>query len=236
MNGYIRGIPHFMWAFNGDKIRFKPSFWNWIFGERLGRLILGTWGLIPFVLGLVKPKKGNYFNHFFLLGMFLYVSILATASVRHDYYQTIAIPAISLALAQGSLYLWNAKEFGLKFSRFLLLFSLFIMFITGLLQVREFYKINHPEIMIAGQAVERIVPKDALIIAPYNGDTAFLYQTGRKGWPVVETSIDKMIKRGAEYFVAVNFADPDIKMFSERFSVIERTNEYIIIDLTTPIN
>src|SRR3989304_7329968 len=47
------GIPHFSWAFNGDKIRFRPAFWRWIFGERIGRLILGTWGLTPFLIGIM---------------------------------------------------------------------------------------------------------------------------------------------------------------------------------------
>jgi len=27
------GIPFYLWAFNGDLIRFKPSWWYWIFGE-----------------------------------------------------------------------------------------------------------------------------------------------------------------------------------------------------------
>lgn len=235
INQYPKGTPFFKWAFNGDEIRFKPSFWRWIFGERLGHLILGSWGLVVFVFGLLKPKKNNYFTHFFLLGMFFYVSIFATASVRHDYYQTFAIPAISLALAQGTLYLWRTKEFNRLISRSILTFSLFIMFLTGALQIREFYKVNHPEIIRAGEAIDRLAPEDSLVIASYNGDTAFLYQTKRRGWPVVDTSIDKLIKKGAEYFVSVNFADPDIKLFSERFPVVEKTNEYIIIDLTNPL-
>src|SRR3989344_381329 len=65
------GIPYYEWIFNGDGIMFKPSFWRWIFGERLGYMILGTWGLIPFAYGLLKKTK-NYFIHFFLLGMFIY--------------------------------------------------------------------------------------------------------------------------------------------------------------------
>lgn len=67
INHYPEGIPAFEWAFNGDRIRFRPAFWRWIFGERLGYLILGTWGLVPFVLGLIRPIKKNYFIQFCLL-------------------------------------------------------------------------------------------------------------------------------------------------------------------------
>ncbi|PIZ48758.1 hypothetical protein COY29_03125, partial [Candidatus Woesebacteria bacterium CG_4_10_14_0_2_um_filter_39_14] len=61
------GIPYFTWAFNGDLIRFRPAFWRWIFGERIGRLILGIWGLIPFIVGVVIKKK-NYFGLSLMLG------------------------------------------------------------------------------------------------------------------------------------------------------------------------
>ena len=235
VNQYPHGIPHWKWAFNGDKIRFKPSFWRWIFGERLGHLILGGWGLIPFSFGLLKPRRREYFNHFFLLGMVLYIVVFATASVRHDYYQTIAIPAVSLILAQGSLYMWETKEFKVWLTRGLLAFSLMVMFLTGGLQIREFYKINHPEIITAGQALDKIAPKDALVIAPYNGDTAFLYQTNRWGWPVIDRPLNELIDKGAKYFVSVNLNHPQTKEIMEGFEIIERTENYVIVDLRKPV-
>ena len=61
-------------------------------------------------------------------------------------------------------------------------------------QVKEFYKINRPEIIVAGEAVNRLTPSNSLVIAPYNGDTAFLYQTNRIGWPVVDRPIEQLIE------------------------------------------
>lgn len=233
INQYPQGIPHFWWAFNGDKIRFKPAFWRWIFSERLGNLLLGVWGLIPFSYALLTKLKDkfSFFNHFFLLGMFLYIVTFATASVRHDYYQTLVVPAVCLTLAQGVLGMWETDRFKSKYARILLVFSLFVMLMTTATQVKAFYQINHPEILEAGKAVDEKLPKDALIIAPYNGDTAFLYQTKRRGWPVVDTSIEKLKERGAEYFVSVNFADPDTIKLMEEYEVIEKTSQYVIIDL-----
>src|SRR3989344_1563857 len=228
------GIPGWAWMFNGDGIRLKPAFFRWIFGERLTKLILGYWGIIIFTFGLLKPKK-DLFIHTFLLGMFTYVVVFATVNVRHDYYQTITIPAISLALAQGLLYLWNSQDFPRFSARTLVIFSIFIMFATGASEIREFYKVNHPEIIEAGAAVDRLTPKDAIVIAPYNGDTAFLYQTKRKGWPVIDSSFGERIRKGADYYVTVSLNDPDTLDVIARFEVVEKTNTYLIADLHKPI-
>ena len=233
INQFPAGIPFWKWAFNGDKIRFRPAFWRWIFVERLGRLILGTWGLIPFSFGLLKTKKENYFNLMFFFGVVLYAVVFATASVRHDYYQITMIPAISLLLAQGTINLWQTKNFENWLARPLLIFSIAMMLMAGAYQAKEYYKINRPEIIRAGAALDRIAPKDAIVIAPYNGDTAFLYQTGRRGWPAIDDSIDRIIEKGASFYVSVDLNHTDTQMVEERFRVVEKTSEYIIVDLRT---
>jgi len=220
---FPEGIPFWEWAFNGDRIRFHLAFWRWIFGERLGVLILGGWGLIPFAASLVK-KNVNKFILWFLVGCLAYVSVVASANVRHDYYQILIIPAVSLALADGSLWLW-------KRSKVLVLFSVFVMFLVSWDRVKPFYQVNHYEIIEAGQEVDRITPKDALVVAPYNGDTAFLYATNRWGWPAVDNSIDNIIERGADYYVSVDQSSPDSLLFSKMFATIKKTDRYIILDL-----
>ncbi len=232
---YPEGVPFFAWAFNGDMIRFRPAFWYWIFGERLGHLILGSLGLIPFVFGILNTKTKNLFIQFFLLGMFAYVTVVATASVRHDYYQIITIPAIALALASGSVYLWSKSEFNRLGTRILLAFAVFVMLVTGFSQIKPNYAVNHPEIMEAGHAVDTLTPKDSLVVAPYNGDTAFLYQTHRWGWPAIDDSIDHIIEKGADYYVSVDLGSPDTKMIEARFKTIKKTNNYILVDLNNPL-
>jgi len=228
---YPEGIPFYKWTFNGDGIRFRPAFWFWIFGERLGKLILGIWGIFPFALGLLSFKKNKALIYYLGLGMLIYMSVVATANVRHDYYQTLIIPAIALMLARGTLVLWNLSGFNKAFVRIITTFSLIVAFAVGMFQIKEFYKVNRPEIMIAGSAVNKIVPKDSLIIAPYNGDTAFLYQTKRRGWPVVDRPINELIERGAEYFVSVDLNHPQTIEYMEDYKVIEKTADYVIIQL-----
>jgi len=234
INQYPAGIPFFEWAFNGDRIRFRPAFWRWIFAERIGRLILGIWGLFPFLLGAIVKRK-NYFTLSFMVGALVYLTVFATASIRHDYYQIFVIPPISLLLAEGSLFLWNSRVFSLRLSRTILVFSIVLMLGLGAYQIKEDYKINHPEIIAAGKVVDKITPKDALVIAPYNGDTAFLYQTNRWGWPAVDDSIDNLIGRGAGYYVSVDLGSPDTQLVTSRFETIIKTGEYLIVDLNKPL-
>ncbi|HJX46080.1 MAG TPA: hypothetical protein VJ399_02860, partial [Patescibacteria group bacterium] len=234
INQYPEGIPFFEWAFNGDNIRFRPAFWRWIFGERLGILILGIWGIFPFLVGIVSKAK-KYFVQFFFLSQVLFMSVVATASVKHDYYQIFIIPSVALALAQGVVFLINSKQINQWIVRSILVFSTILMMGLGFYQVKEYYKINHPEIIAAGDAVKRLTPKDARIIASYNGDTAFLYQMDRYGWPAVEDSFDNIIKRGADYYVSVILNDADTKYILSKYQIVEKTDSYVIADLHKPI-
>ncbi|AKM83667.1 hypothetical protein A2375_01135 [Candidatus Woesebacteria bacterium RIFOXYB1_FULL_31_120] len=223
ISNFPEGIPFFKWAFNGDRIRFHPAFFRWIFGERLGILILGTWGLVPFFGGIIAKFKNKFSLHF-ILGMFLYVTVVATANVRHDYYQIMTIPAISLMLSLGSIWLW-------KKSKIILFLSILIMMIIGWDKIKPFYQINHPELIEVGKIVDTKLPEDALIIAPYTGDTAFLYQMNRKGWPAIDASIDNIIERGADYYVSIDLGSKDTTDFEKRFVTLQKTSKYIILDL-----
>lgn len=230
---FLRGIPHWKWAFNGDEIRFKPSFWWWIFGERLGRLILGIWAAVPFVLGLVKPGRGKFpwFIHSFIGGQFLYSVVVATASVRHDYYQTLWLPAVSLVLAAGTLVLWNLAGSDRSLRRLAAVATVVAGLALSGYQIRGFYQINNPAIISAGTAADKLLPADALVIAPYSGDTAFLYQTKRSGWPYITLPLQEMIDDlGAQYYVSVNF-DAQTKDIVNKYKVLEQTNDYVIVDL-----
>ncbi len=222
------GIPFYKWAFNGDKIRFHPAFFRWLFGERIGILILGGWGLIPFGMGLIRRMKDK-FSLYFSLSMLVYLVIVATANVRHDYYQIPIIPAVSLSLALGSVWLW-------KRSKILLTLSVLVMFLIAWDRVKPFYQINHPELMEVGKVVDETLPRDAQIVIPYNGDTAFLYQTKRKGWPAIDNSIENLIERGADYYVSIDLGSSDTVNFSKRFEALVRTDKYIILDLHNEID
>lgn len=105
------------------------------------------------------------------------------------------------------------------------------MFLIGWDRIKPFYQINHPELMEVGKIVDEALPKDSQIVIPYNGDTAFLYQTKRKGWPAVDDSIDHIIEKGADYYVSLDQGSPDSLNFSKRFQTFLKTDRFIILDL-----
>lgn len=230
---YPEGIPFYMWMFNMQSIRFKPAFWRWIFGERIGILILGVWGLVPFAYGLILKSsiKEKCFPLAMFVGAFVYLSMLAAANVRHDYYQTLIIPSICFVVAKGIVYFWKNESYNQTLARALVVLSVLFGIGFSLYEVKEFYKINHPEIVKAGEALQKYAEIDAKVLAPYNADTALLYQTKRNGWPEMTYAVGKHIEMGARYFVSVNLNHPDTLDIERKYITLEKTNEFIIVKL-----
>lgn len=229
---FPEGIPVYDWLLNGGHIRFTGAFFRWIIAERLGKLILGYTGIFLLFLGLVtRTARKSFIFGSLLMGTILYVIIFARGNVQHDYYQILLIPVIAVYVGRGISGLLSDK---LKVNRVV---SLTVIGVTvlGMLafswyEVRGYYWINHPEIVEAGKRVDALVPKEAKVIAPYVGDTAFLYQTNRQGWPVVQKPIPEMVKMGAGYLVISN-PDNDALNLAKTYKVLEKKDNYIIFAL-----
>jgi hypothetical protein len=233
MQQYPAGIPQSWWLFNGNGIRFKGAFFQWLFGQRIGEMILGYWGLVIFGLGLVFAQKKHYlFFVSFLVSSVIYFFVVATGNVQHDYYQIPIIPSIAIFLGIGSAFLINpAKELVSKYITIpILVIALLFMFAFSWFAVRAFYDIDNPAIIVAGEAVDSLTPKNAKVIANYNGDTTFLYQTKRNGWASFEKSLPVMIGMGANYLALVNPTPADINL-GKTYRIIAQTPQYIIFDL-----
>jgi hypothetical protein len=223
---FPEGVPVNLWLLNGNGIRFKVAFFYWLFAERVGRLILGYWGLVLLGFGLAakRVEKEGLFLLAWLVGVVVYLFIVATGNVQHDYYQVILLPVICLYLAKGADYLISTVNY------LLLAISLFFMLAFSWYQVRDFFNFTNSSVVEAGRAVDRLTPPNAKVIAPYGGDTAFLYQTNRQGWPV-GIEIEKMITKGAQYYINVNF-DPETDWLEATYQVIEKNDRWMLLDLT----
>lgn len=236
---FPEGIPASGWLFNGNNIRFKPAFWRWIILERFGKEILWITGSILFSLGvLLKPQKQrDYLLHFLALSSFLYLIILATGNVQHDYYQTLIVPALVIFTARGFTSLIQGAP-GFLPRIITIPLALWMISLALLLSwndsIKGLYQINNPSIIEAGKEADRILPKEAVVIAPYMGDTAFLYQTNRPGLPIVNGSVGDM-KRiyGVTSYVSVNY-DNDTNQLMKEYKVLKANPKFVIIDLTEP--
>ncbi|MDP3973638.1 MAG: glycosyltransferase family 39 protein [Candidatus Daviesbacteria bacterium] len=229
-----QGIPASNWLLNGDGIRFRPAFFWWIVSERMGREILGASGFALFIIGiLVRPLK-SYFLHVWLLSMVLYFVVFATGNVRHNYYQIIFVPIAAIFISYGFSYLFNRSKDLLPrvwtIPLALLLLSSTFYFTYKI--DKEFYKINNPAIVEAGEIADKILPKDAIVLAPYNGDTAFLYQINRRGFPVAILPASEMVSDyGVTHYVSTTY-DEKTNWVKRHFQIILETPQFMIADLT----
>ncbi len=229
------GIPASNWLMNGDGIRFRPAFWWWIVSERIGGEILGVTGLVLFAIGLIiRPKNGNYFLNIWALSSFLFMIVVATGNVRHNYYQTQFIPVASIFLSIGFVELLRGNKLFIPrfwtiiMAIFLYIFSMYF----GFRVVKEFYKVNNMDMVEAGKTADRILSKDAIVVAPYNGDTAFLYQTNRPGWPVTALPLPELVSNyGVTSFVSTS-RDDKTNWVLRHFVILVDNPKFVIADLT----
>jgi len=229
---YPAGIADSTWLFEGS-LRFKGAFFYWIFANRIGDFILGFWGLPILVMGIIKKNKNSFFLSF-LASCLLYIFIVARGNVQHSYYQIPIIPTIAIFLALGSEFLLNPpKQYFSKLITYpVFIFSIFLMFSFSWKNVRDYYNVQNPSVLAAGAAVDRLTPKDAKVVAPYDGDTTLLYYTKRKGWASFSKPLPGLIKAGASYLVLVNPKKQDYGI-GETYKIIASSPQYLIFDLTS---
>lgn len=236
IQNFPAGIPSSSWLFNGNHIRFRPAFFRWIIADRLDREILSFTGGFLFLLGLViKPfAKSNYLFHLLTVSSFLYVVVFATGNVQHDYYQYLLMPVIAIFLARGFLILF--KGIPILLPRIITIpLAIFLLGVTYYFtwnEIKGLYQVNNWPIVRAGQKADEILPKDAIVVAPYQGDSAFLYQTNRNGFSVVLGSTEDMMRDyGVNYYISTA-KDAKTSWLMQKYKILVDNPEYIIIDLT----
>ena len=221
------------WLLNGDGIRFTGAFFRWMIFDRLNRLIFASGGFVLFIVGLffAHLKKNSSLFFVWALAVFLYFTIFAKGNVNHDYYQLpIVAPGVVLAVIGAKELIDLVKSrLGQWFngSMVLLLFILSLAF--GWFEVRGYFNINNPAIIEAGKMVDQILPGDAVVIAPYQGDPAFLYQTNRNGWPVAG-NIDERMRDGATHYVTTS-RDDEYNELKQKYTLLYENDLYSIIYL-----
>lgn len=224
------GIPASTWLFNGDGIRLRPAWFRWLGWERYTKMILGGANIVV-LLSLVKKDKMRELIVVWGLCVLTYLVVIATGNVRHDYYQSITLPLVALAMGQG---LWVIYHFfhmrkqqwiGLTLTTLFLIGSILVSreFVAGFYGTRADWE-------QAGAAIDRLTPTDAKVIAPAMSDTALLFQTNRTGW-TLGGEIEKKIEQGATYYVNTAY-DDEAKALEQRYQVIEKTPNHIIIKLS----
>ena len=85
--------------------------------------------------------------------------------------------------------------------------------------------------MEAGKFADKILPKEAIVVAPYNGDTAFLYQINRPGFPVTALPLIEMVENyGVTHYISVN-RDDETNWVIRHFKILEDNSKFVVADL-----
>ena len=226
---YPEGIPASNWLFNGNGIRFRPSFFRWIFYERITKLISGYFGTLLLAIGFISSfkKKQNLLAVSFLVSSLLYVCIITTGNVQHDYYQILVVPTVALFMGLGASYLTKKGYLGRSVGALTIILS----FYFGWGIVKDYFNINNRSIVVAGEKADALLPKDAKVIVPYDGDTTPLYYINRPGWPAFQDSVENLKKLGATHLVFVKPLKRDIDSFGKEYEVVAQSSDYLILKL-----
>lgn len=259
---YPSGVPANDWLFNGNGIRWRPAWFRWLGYERGVKLFLGYVGVLPFLVAIFMSSKTilNFFASWFkrqklptyheptaIAALILswwtavgvYSSVIATGNVQHDYYQNFFIPAVSLTLGFGYftliqlIYKHAPKGLG-RIGLFGIVAGIALGQWVGSWQlIKGNFNVNHWEYVHAGQAVDALIPADARVIAPAMGDTQFLFQTNRTGWPI-GFGIEAKQALGATHYVSTSQDDETTKLMKQ-YSIVKQTPEFVILDLKKPL-
>lgn len=235
MTQFPEGIPNWQFLLNEGDIRFKGAFFRWLIAERMGKLILTSTGFTLFVIGLVRSSeyKEKLFYLSWLGSTVIYFVVFASGNVRHDYYQVPFVPIAAIFIAKGvrTLFSLPTNYFHKFLGPVVAIVLVILMYAFGFFEIRGFYWINKPQIVAAGQAADMILPKDAIVVAPYNGDAAFLYQTNRRGYPIVDRPLEVMIDIGAKYLVSVDVGDAGVQNLVRNCQPIQTSSDYVIVEM-----
>lgn len=233
------GIPASDWLFNGGNIRFTGAFFYWIFADRLGRLILGYFGIVFLMFGLFKQDEKDYgFFMAFLLSTIAYLTVIARGNVQHDYYQILIIPTVAIFLGRGAsfLLLLPAKLSSHVITNTIVSLGIIMVVTAASLTfswyfVRDYFNINNIGLVTAGQIADKVLPKTARVIAANDGDTSFLYYINRQGWPAYEHGVDQLHQMGADYIVIPTPTQQDFNGFGKKYKVFYSSPEVLIVSL-----
>lgn len=203
ISGYPEGIPVSTWLFthvstgNGMySIWFRPSFFRWIFYERLNILILGAFNFVLFVNGLLA-KTHTIFPLMILASAMLYVFTFQGGNVQHEYYQIMILPVIALMCGLGAAQLVrSARDWRYRYTALALVI---LAFSSG--WVMSWEKVHHyyyslSDIPKFAKIVQTLTSPQDRIIVDTAGDTTALYAFDRKGSPGIYADLAQMKRDG----------------------------------------
>lgn len=137
----------------------------------------------------------------------IFLSVFANKSFYHNYYSLPIVPALSLFMALGIMYLYTL----LKRDSRLIASGIVAVYVIALARysyavVKPFYILTTPELTKIEDMLDKVSGKDDLIVTNYGGTPMMLYFANRKGWSISDEALTteslKSLKKQGAKFVA----------------------------------
>lgn len=235
---YPEGIPANSWlitsvnTYEGLKTIFlRPAFFRWIFFERINNFIFGGYLTVFFLLGIFA-KTRTYLLHTILLAAAIYIFTFQGGNVQHEYYQTIAFPALALMVGLGvSFIVTNIRLFITPFITYPLILFIFVFsFGMSYYKVKDYYSYP-PEFPVIARIVQSLTDKNDKIVTDRLGDTTLLYLLDRKGSPALYKDLEEFKKQGYAYFITTNKETAEKTKSEKGYRVIFENDKFALFKL-----
>lgn len=229
---FPEGIPASSWLFNEGNIRFKGAYFYWIFGERISQLILGYYVTFA-IMGLFKRTFEKHFVFFisFFISSLIYLVVIARGNVQHDYYQIAIVPSLAILAGRGVDFLFSIEgKLNKVIATVVVAVTTFLMLSLSWYHVRDYFNINNRTMVAAGIHADQILPADAKVLVPRDGDTTMLYYINRQGWPHYQASMDELIKMGATHLIQLDPSEALISEMDTQHEIIASESGYVIVE------
>jgi len=236
IKNFPEGIPYSDWLFtsvntgNGLKsILFRPSFFRWIFFERINNLILGGYLTLFFVLGIISKHK-KYFFISFVFSALAYIFVFQGGNLQHEYYQILILPVFAIMIGLGVSFVFDhKKEF---INPIFMSFFIFIMFgfsfYFSYFKVINYYKYSQ-DLVQEANIINSLTDSKDLIVTDRTGDTTLLYLSNRRGAPAIYREPIELKKLGYKYLITSS--EGEIKMMKADFEIVFENKKFTLFKL-----
>lgn len=236
IKNFPEGIPYSDWLFTSvntsqglKSILFKPSFFRWIFFERINNLILGGYLTLFFVLGTISKQK-KYLLLSFLFSALTYIFVFQGGNLQHEYYQTLILPVIAMMVGLGVNFVFEHKRnFINRVFVSILVFLFFVFsFYFSYFKVSDYYLYSQ-ELVQEANIINNLTEPDDKIVTDRTGDTTLLYLANRKGAPSIFKDPIDLKKLGYKYLITSS--EGQINMMRPNFEIVFENEKFTLFHL-----
>ncbi len=236
IKNFPEGIPVSDWLFTSvntaqglKSILFRPSFFRWIFFERINSLILGGYLTLLFVLGTISKQK-KYFLLSFLFSALFYIFVFQGGNLQHEYYQTLILPVFAMMIGLGVNFIFeHKKDFISPFFISILIFFLFsFSFYFSYFKVKDYYLYSQ-ELVQEANIINNLTDPEDKIVTDRTGDTTLLYLSNRRGAPSIFKDPIDLKKLGYKYLITSD--EGEIGIMNRDFKIVFENEKFTLFKL-----